>query len=198
MSDSRPAISAIAIFACAAALAPLQTKAQDASDPAPTIQDLSFLIGEWEVEFDYFDAHQPQRGRVGGGKGRQLCDYDLKQNDEARFISCHGEITSENGAVRTFAEYYRYNRYQNRFERTSLFSNWPFDGIAVLEIDAENRRLTAQGEFIVARGLTERISAEIQFNENYSAYTLSGVENYSDMPITEFNPSIRGHARKLR
>lgn len=178
----------------------LQVSSVTAQDSRqPVVQDLEFLIGTWELSFEHFDTHKPERGVISTETGKQVCEYDLTLNDKPMFITCKGELkNNKTGRIRTFQESIRYGSFVQSFERIGLFSNWPATSQELLSYDAEKRKIEIKGQLNVQDGMLERYEDIFIFNEDFSAYERKNIANFSDMPITLFNPTFNSTAKKIK
>ncbi|WP_420601967.1 hypothetical protein [Flagellimonas sp.] len=172
-----------------------QTKEQK-----PSIKDLDFLIGTWEIQFEFYNTYHPEKGVWFTEKGKQVCYYDLDLNGEPRYIICKGEVTSDSGRFkdrkRTFLEAIRYGNFVDGFERVGLYSNWPGTAKERLSYDSISRVMTIEGELEVRNG-KERYEDIYSFDQNHTSYTRKNVANFPDMPITKFNLTVKGTGKKI-
>ncbi len=183
-------------------LTSLQALAQDTPETRPTVQDLDFYIGTWEISFQIFDTHNPNQEALFTEKGTQICEYDLSYRGVPQFIICKGELVCDSGRyvgrTRSFQEAIRYGRFENSYERVGIYSNWPATGQELLWYDSAEARFVIKGELKVQDHMLERYEDVYQFNEDYTTYTRSNVANFSDMPITEYNLTLTGTGRKVK
>lgn len=163
-----------------------------------TVQDLSFLIGTWEITFEIYDTYTPGKRPVFTEKGTQTCEFDLGQDGIPMFVTCRGEVTSDHGRTRTFQESIRYGNFACAFERVGLFSNWPATSLETLYHDPAKRTLEIRGKLDVQDGMLERYEDIYQFDETCSSYVRRNVANFSDMPVTEFNLTLAGTGKKIK
>jgi|GEM_PF-3324499 len=175
--------------------------AQDTEEPTPTIEDLDFLIGDWEIVNHLYYHHEPDR-LLFVEHGKMSCDYDLKLNNEYRYIVCRGdwvvvEGSQQVGRKRQTMDAISYNRFLGTLEEIGVYSNWPSHGANRLRLDPEARTVTAEGELLLANNVTERLQTVYSYNEDYTAYTSRNVANFSDLPITQFNRVFEGRATKV-
>lgn len=173
----------------------------NAQTKVPTVQDLDFLIGKWEITFELFDTHNPTEEPLRTEKGWQVCEFDLEYNGVPMFIICKGEVEVDSGTrvgrKRQFQESIRYGRFSNSFERIGIFSNWPATSAETLSYDSITRKLVIRDNLNVQNNMLERYVDTYQFNEDYSSYKRSNIANFSDMPITEYNLTLRGTGKKI-
>ncbi|QSE97085.1 hypothetical protein [Fulvivirga lutea] len=162
------------------------------------VQDLDFLIGTWEITFDIYDTHHPEKGIIFSEIGRQECYYDLEHNGEPRFITCKGKVAREDGRERTFQESIRYGNFSGTFERVGIFSNWPATSEELLFYHEAERRFEIRGELGVQDNMLERYEDIYQFNEDYTSYERKNVANFSNMPVTEYNVTLMGTGKKIK
>ena len=178
------------------------TIAQDKSANTPTVQDLDFLIGTWDVIFQIYDTHNPGGKPIFTEKGYETYEYALDLNGIPMFIICTGELIREDGKrkkrVRQFQESIRYDRFVNSFEQIGLYSNWPGTGLETLEYDSVGRTIISKGQLAVQDGMLERYQDFFQFNEDYTYYEHTNRANFSDMPVPEFNLTSKSIGRKRK
>ena len=168
----------------------------NAQEVKPTVRDLDFLLGTWDITFEIYDTHNPERGILFKERGVQHCSFDLEQNGEPMFITCRGEVTSDKGRTRTFQESIRYGTFVNTFERIGIFSNWPGTSEELLYFHSDSRKIEIKGQLKVQDGMLERYEDIYSFNEEYTFYDRRNVANFSDMPVKEFNLTLVGTGRK--
>lgn len=170
----------------------------------PKVQDLEFLIGTWEITFKFYDTHKPERGVIFTEKGTQTCSFDMPLNGVNQYITCTGELMSDDGIfegkerVRTIRASIRYSSFiKETFERIGLYSNWPSTGLETFKYNPESRSMVFEGALGVQNGVREIYEDVYQFSEDYRSYTRRNIANFSDMPITEFNLTMEGTGRKM-
>jgi len=171
---------------------------QEESEPKPTIQDLDFLIGTWDVTFGFYDPRKPGSEVALTEKGIVICKFDMEFNGIAKFIVCEGKMDGSNGWKRTFKEYTEYNRLKNTFERIAIYSNWPGMARDQVIYNSEERLLDIRGTLDVQNHLVERYQDYYRFNEDFTAYERTAVSNFSDMPVDEYNLVFKSSARKIK
>ncbi len=164
----------------------------------PKITDFEFLIGTWEITFDFYDPHKPERGVVFQETGTQECYYDLVLDGIPTYITCKGEVVSSKGRKRTFQESIRYSRFEGRFIRVGLFSNWPATSQETLSFFPADRKFTIKGRLPYPRNRTELYQDIYLFNESYDTYEREHIANYPEMPLTEFNLALKGTGKKIK
>ncbi len=172
------------------------------SQNKPTIKDLDFLIGTWEVEFDWYDTYKPGLKPEFSEKGTMVCSYDLDYRGTKKFIFCRYSLDTNEGRLkgryRETLEMIQWSKLSGSFERTGVFSNWPATGFETFTFNPQTRTIYAEGELGVTDGKLERFAQTIQFNENYTEYQRRNVANFSDMPITEYNLTMTGKGKKVK
>lgn len=175
---------------------------QSTESKRPTVQDLDFLIGKWEITFEVYDTHDTTRGVYFTEEGYQICEYDLDYNGTPRYIICKGELEGHGGEFegrkREILEAIRYGRFENSFERIGLYSNWPATGLEILEYDSATAQLVIRGQLNVQNNMLERYVDTYQFNRDYSYFDRINIANFSDMPFTEYNLTLKGTGRKIK
>ncbi|MEM9647926.1 MAG: hypothetical protein AAF969_05555 [Bacteroidota bacterium] len=166
----------------------------------PSVKDLDFLIGDWDISFEFYNTHHPEKGIWFTEKGNQTCYYDLDLNGEPRYIICKGEVTCDSGRFegrkRSFMEAIRYGPFVESFERIGIYSNWPGTALERLNYDPSSRNMTIAGELEVREG-KERYEDIYVFDENFNTYTRKNIANFPDMPISQFNLTVKGKGAKL-
>ncbi len=167
----------------------------------PTVQDLDFMIGKWEINFEWYDTHDTTRGMYFTEEGFQICEYDLELNGKPMFIICRGELVGRGGNFegrkREIQAAIRYGRFENSFERIGIYSNWPATGLELLKYDSTNRQFVIRGQLNVQRNMLERYVDVYQFSEDYTSFERTNIANFSDMPLTEYNLTMKGTGRKV-
>lgn len=163
----------------------------------PKVQELDFFIGNWEITFDWYDTHKPERGVIFTEKGNQQCRYEMELNETPMYIICEGQLVSSTGRVRTIHEAISYNRFINAFERIGMYSNWPSHGVEKLLYHPDKRMFELRGELDVQDHVLERYEDFYYFNEDYTSFTRKQVGNFSDMPVSEFNLTATGTGKKV-
>jgi len=168
----------------------------------PTVQDLDFLIGKWEITFKIYDTHNPDSAPVFTEKGWQICEYDMDLNGTPMFIICKGELKIDSGRnigrTREIQESIRYSRFEKSFERIGIYSNWPATGLEILKYDSTKAKFIIQGQLNVQNNMLERYMDTYQFNKDYSYFDRTNIANFSDMPITVYNLTLKGTGRKMK
>lgn len=176
--------------------------AQDTPETRPTVQDLDFYVGTWEITFQIYDTHNPGQEALFTEKGTQVCEYDLSYRGVPQYIICKGQVVCDSrryeGRTRSFQEAIRYGQFEDTYERVGIYSNWPATGLELLRYDSANARFIIKGELKVQDHMLERYEDIYQFNEDYSVYNRRNVANFSDMPITEYNLTLTGTGRKVK
>lgn len=172
----------------------------------PTVQDLDFLVGKWEIQFAFYDTHKPNTEPIFTEKGVRTCFYEMKYRGVPMFITCEGQLvinstdddhTKGMGRTREFRETIRYSRFENSFERIGLYSNWPATGLETLFYDSTKRQFIIRGQLNVQNNMLERYVDTFQFNENYTYAERTNIANFSDMPIAEYNLTFKGTYKKI-
>lgn len=176
---------------------PHAASSQENKNPRPTVQDLDFLVGTWEITFEIYDTHAPEKGVIFTEQGTQTCEYDLPLRGVPMFIVCKGEVTSDRGRSRSFQESIHYSRFSKTFERIGIFSNWPAHSFEKVFYHQDERMLVLKGELSVQDGMLERYQDIYRFDETYGSYTRRNVANFSDMPVTEFNLTLAGTGKRI-
>ncbi|WP_422861453.1 hypothetical protein [Flagellimonas sp. W118] len=175
-------------------------QSQDNIKKNPVVQDLDFLIGTWEVEFDWYNTHNPGSESEFSEKGTMVCYYDLDYRGTKKFIFCKFSLHTDKGRLkgryRETLEVIQWSKFSNAFEKTGVFSNWPATGTGTFIFDPLKRTFYYEGELGVQDGMIEKMVETYQFNEDYTAFEKRNIANFSDMPITEFNLTMTCKAKK--
>ncbi|MEP1094684.1 MAG: hypothetical protein ABJG78_06210 [Cyclobacteriaceae bacterium] len=190
------------LYTIALSFMTLSATSQKAEEKTPTVQDLDFLIGKWEITFEFYDTHDTTRGVYFTEEGFQICEYDLAYNGTPRYIVCQGELKAHGGKfegrTREIYEAIRYGRFENSFERIGLYSNWPATGLEILKYDSAKGQFIIRGQLNVQNNMLERYIDTYQFNEDYTYFDRTNIANFSDMPFTEYNLTLKGTGRKVK
>ena len=182
-------------------LAPSVSSAETGS--RPTIKDLDFLLGDWDITLEIYDTHDPERGLLIIEKGTQSCKPELEERGEPQFITCVGEVTAaadspyQAGRTREFREAISYNRFLGSFERIGQFSNWPSHSQEILQYHAASRTIEIKGQLPVQDGMMERYEDIYTFSEDFTSYERVNKANFSDMPVTVFNITLKGTGTRI-
>lgn len=173
----------------------------------PTVQNLDFFTGRWEITLEIYDTHKPNTDPIFIERGYQLTEYDLSYKGIPMFLTTKGYLeiveTDEKrkhlmGRTREFQESIRYGKFENSFERVGLYSNWPATGIETLVYDSISKMFIIRGQLNVQNNMLERYVDTYQFNDDYTYYDRTNIANFSDMPISEYNLTVRGTGRKVK
>ena len=176
--------------------------AQDDAE-LPTIEELEFLLGEWEITFEIYDTRKPERGALIVEKGTQTCRPELENHGTPQFITCIGRVTAaedspyQAGRSREFREAISYNRFLGHFERIGQFSNWPSHSEEAVYFHADTRTIEIKGELPVEDGMMERYEDIYTFSDDYTSYQRVNKANFSDMPVTLYNLTLKGTGKKI-
>ncbi|MHA7872952.1 MAG: hypothetical protein ACX939_11435, partial [Hyphococcus sp.] len=177
----------------------LPANAQEHNGEAPTIRDLDFLIGVWEIENKVYYHYEPDR-LLFVEKGRQECRYDLLLDEEPQYITCEGQWRVDQDDRQRYRETrtsISYNRFMGAFEQIGVYSNWPSHGANRVTFDSETRVMFLEGELEVQDNVIERLQDKRTYNEDLTAYDVVNVANFSNLPITQFNRVYEGKGRKV-
>ncbi len=196
-----PTVLLFSMFFC---ILSTSLKAQEKVAQKPTVQDLDFLIGTWDITFTFYDPRNPARGETFTEMGVKTCQYDMELNGVPMFIVCETELIGKaqqeklNGRKRKATEFIRYGPFVNTFERVELYSNWPATAIEQLDYDSLTNKFVIKGQLAVQDNKLERYEDIFQFNNDYTYYDRKNVANFSDMPTTEFNLVLIGTGKKRK
>ncbi len=101
-----------------------------------SINDLDFLIGNWEVE----ETILPGRDNEYQEKGIRTCEYYL----DGSFIKCEAStVITHTGKKRTYAYYINYDEKEDCFWATNFANDFPLHGLHQWFLDEENQQLIA-------------------------------------------------------
>ncbi|MEQ8627559.1 hypothetical protein [Ekhidna sp.] len=173
---------------------------------SPSVQDLDFFTGKWEVTLEIYDTHNPNTDPIFVEKGYQVSEYELNYKGIPMFVTTRGylEIVEADekrkhlmGRTREFQESIRYGKFESSFERIGLYSNWPATGIETMTYDSTSRMFIIRGNLNVQNNMLERYVDTYSFNEDYTYFERTNIANFSDMPITEYNLTLKGTGRKV-
>lgn len=132
---------------------------------SPSTSDLSFLIGQWEVERIYSPTTPDERIL----NGTLSCVWSL----DSTFIECTYEIPrpgKKRGLDRVF---FNYNSIHDTYESTWLSSTWPIKVImnGGKESQGESTSFLYTAEFLIQDNLTEFVKSEWSVPANSSSFT---------------------------
>ena len=132
-----------------------------------SIKELNFLIGTWETREDNDENGWWETST-------RVIQYTLKGN----FIELKANSIDSNGRKREYFWYINYNKKTERFEMTSMFSNWYKVQLDILSWNPEKRTLTIvnnpnDGKF------PERFG-ELVFSKDFKSYVWKGENKYGD------------------
>ena len=134
-----------------------------------SIQDLDFLIGEWEVREDNKEKNWFEESTR---KGRYILD--------STYIELESNAISSSGKERIYRWYIHHNSETQQFEMVSIYSNWHSVLFDILQWDLENRKLTIRnGVEPNSIDYHERFGV-ITFDENFNEYIWEGENIYGD------------------
>lgn len=103
---------------------------------AQSIDDLSFLIGEWELT----ETIYPGQSKEYQEKGIRTCSYYLNHS----FIKCESSTTiSTSGKKRTYAYYINYDEKEKCFRATNFANDFPKHGQFKWYLDKVNKQIIA-------------------------------------------------------
>ena len=146
-----------------------------------SIQDLDFLIGEWEVREDNKEKKWWEKSTR---TGRYVLD--------STYIELESAAISSSGKERTYSWYIHYNSKKNQFEMLSMFSNWHEVLFDILIWDSTKRKLTIRNKVDSNSDEFHERYGEIIFDENFNEYLWVGENKYGDSN----NPSIWKYVEK--
>lgn len=192
----------ILLFFCSFQLA----NGQSSKPQSPSVQDLRFLEGKWEITFEIYDTHIPDSKPIFTEIGMQECAFELLYNDVPMYLTCEGELVINEtdhahskglGRKREIMETIRYSKFAKSFERVGLYSNWPSTGIETLAYDSAKRMIIIRGQLNVQDNMLERYVDTYRFNEDFTVAERVNIANFSDMPINEYGLTLKAQYRKI-
>ncbi|HXV73653.1 MAG TPA: hypothetical protein VD713_02885, partial [Sphingomonadales bacterium] len=75
-------------LASALVLAAFSAHAQETPAPKPTVQDLEFLLGEWDIRTEFYDPYKPEEGIDFVETGTRSCRFDIEHKGVPMFVVC--------------------------------------------------------------------------------------------------------------
>lgn len=126
------------------------------SEASKSTDDLSFLVGQWDVVRTYSPNTEKERVL----KGTLVCEAAL----DDRFINCRYEMERP-GKIRGVDEvFFNYNTIYERYESFWLSSTWPIKVLmqGSLERQAKELVLHTQAEFLIENQVTEYVKDELR------------------------------------
>jgi hypothetical protein len=125
------------------------------SDESKSTEDLSFLIGKWNVARTYNPNSDNQRIL----NGTLFCQESL----DGKFINCTYEINRP-GKIRGLdVVYFNYNSIYNTYESMWLSSTWPIKVLmqGTLQKNEDNIILITSAQFQIENNVTEYVKGEL-------------------------------------
>ena len=127
MKGTTKEVLAVIAICCLFQAQPLQSQ---------SIQDLDFLIGEWDLTETIYPGEPKEYQET----GTRTCSYYL----DGSFIKCESETTvSTSGKKRTYAYHINYDAREKCFRATNFANDFPLQGQFVWYLDEENKRIIA-------------------------------------------------------
>ncbi len=154
-------------------------------------EDLSFLIGEWEVTRTYY--LYPDSPRV--YKGNLTCDYSL----DKQFISCRYEINRP-GKIRGLDQvFFNYNSIYDSYETVWLSSTWPIKTISKGELRKNEDGLIFKTytEFPIENEVMEYVRGELVLKNSNEFQRDLHIRTSKD-PEGEWKHHMTTMAKKVR
>ena len=135
--------------------------AQQTEDNKST-QDLSFLIGEWEIKRIYGPGSDNEREYF----GTLVCEESL----DGQFIKCTYDMKRPGKTRGLDVVYFNYNHIYGYYESVWLASTWPIKGIMQLELssDPNYSTLNSKGQFRIENDIMEYVKGEMKFEKSGS------------------------------
>lgn len=135
----------------------------DATAQTSTTEDLSFLIGSWEVTRTYGpDDEQPRilRGTL-----------DCKMVMDDKFIQCRYEMERP-GQIRGLDEvYFNYNEIYEHYESLWLSSTWPIKVLMQGQLENQDSTvLSSQAQFEIQDNLMEYVKGILTLNKQGTSF----------------------------
>ncbi len=129
-------------------------EAQEKTEGKST-QDLSFLIGKWNIMRVYSPESDSERTM----KGELVCEESL----DGQFIKCRYEMERP-GKIRALdVVYFNYNHIYGLYESIWLSSTWPIKGIMqiALQKNENNYTLNTTGQFKIENDVMEYVKGSL-------------------------------------
>lgn len=123
-------------------------------------QDLSFLVGDWEIERVYRPKSETPRIL----KGTLSCELTMDNT----FIKCVYEMQRPDKIRALDVVYFNYNSINQEYESLWLSSTWPVKVLMHGEIGKKEHGLilNTSAEFPIQNGLTEYVKGELVLTKN--------------------------------
>ena len=141
----------ILILLCATSLSLMAQQSRESK----STEDLSFLVGKWEIVRIYSPDSDNERVL----KGSLICEKSL----DDQFIKCTYEIKRP-GKIRGLDEvYFNYNSIYNNYESLWLSSTWPIKVLmqGTLKRDSSNISLNTSAQFQIENDIMENVKDEL-------------------------------------
>lgn len=146
-----------------------------------SIQNLDFLIGEWEVRED-------NKEKQWWEKSTRIGSYVL----DSTYIELISVAVSSSGKERTYRWYIHYNSKIEQFEMVSMYSNWHKVQFDILLWDSKKRKLTIRNNVGTDSDEYHERYGEIIFDEKFNEYLWVGENKYGDPN----NPTVWNYVEK--
>lgn len=141
----------ILILLCATSLSLMAQQ----SNESKSTEDLSFLVGKWEIVRIYSPDSDNERVL----NGSLICEKSL----DDQFIKCTYEI-KRSGKIRGLdVVYFNYNSIYELYESIWLSSTWPIKGVfqGTLQKNTDHFILSTSGQFEIENNVTEYVKGEL-------------------------------------
>ncbi len=126
------------------------------SDVSKSTEDLSFLIGKWDIVRIYSPDSDNERVL----KGALICEESL----DGQFIKCTYEMKRPGKTRGLDVVYFNYNSIYGLYESVWLSSTWPIKGILQgnLQKESDYYILSTSGQFKIENNVTEYVRDEMK------------------------------------
>ena len=126
----------------------------------PSTEQLSFLIGSWQIDRTYSLGTDSERKM----SGTMECRYHL--NDQ--FINCLYETFRPDKSNVLDDVYFNYNPIYGKYESVWLASSWPIKVVVSVEMKKEGDSiiLLNTAEFPISDDIIEQVSGKLEYSDN--------------------------------
>ena len=126
------------------------------SDESKSTEDLSFLIGKWNIVRIYSPDSDNERVL----NGALICEESL----DGQFIKCTYEMKRPGKTRGLDVVYFNYNSIYDLYESVWLSSTWPIKGILQghLQKESDYYILSTSGQFKIENNVTEYVTDEMK------------------------------------
>ena len=162
------------------------------STVAPSTDDLSFLVGEWEVTRIYGPETDNPRTLL----GRLTCSNDL----DGQFINCLYEMERPGQLQALDQVYFNYNPIYKAYESLWLSSTWPIKVLMKGELrsSGDSVSLETTAEFEIENGIIEFVKDEMIISDREAReFSRKTHVRTSDSPANEWYYHMLETAEKI-